>query len=55
MVARAYSNYHTCYIQTQVREQECAYEEASRSRQEMTERASLADRRAQALAGRYFV
>merc|ERR1719468_1157245 len=37
--------------QTQVREQECAYEEASRSRQEMTERASLADRRAQALAG----
>merc|ERR1712027_158426 len=37
--------------QAQVREAECAYEEASRVRQEMSEKASLADRRANALAG----
>merc|ERR1711973_893670 len=37
--------------QGQVREAECAYEEASRVRQEMAEKASLAERRAAALAG----
>merc|ERR1712051_974080 len=37
--------------QGQLREAECAYEEASRVRQEMAEKASLADRRAGALAG----
>merc|ERR1712142_1437913 len=37
--------------QGQVREAECAYEEESRVRQEMAEKASLADRRANALAG----
>merc|ERR1712095_143078 len=37
--------------QGQYREAESAYEEACRSRQEMSERASLADRRANALAG----
>merc|ERR1712012_1119543 len=37
--------------QGQVREAECAYEEASRVRQEMAEKASLAERRANALAG----
>merc|ERR1711983_588894 len=37
--------------QGQYREAECAYEEASRVRQEMAEKASLAERRAAALAG----
>merc|ERR1712051_209780 len=37
--------------QGQLREAECAYEEASRVRQEMAEKASLADRRAGALQG----
>merc|ERR1712001_41401 len=37
--------------QGQLREAECAYEEASRVRQEMSEKASLADRRAGALQG----
>merc|ERR1719517_339309 len=37
--------------QGQLREAECGYEEASRVRQEMAEKANLADRRAQALAG----
>merc|ERR1712134_217531 len=37
--------------QTQLREAECLYEEASRVRQEMAEKASLADRRANALQG----
>merc|ERR1712002_674285 len=37
--------------QGQLRESECAYEEESRMRQEMSEKASLADRRAAALAG----
>merc|ERR1739847_71633 len=37
--------------QGQLREAECGYEEASRVRQEMAEKASLADRRANALAG----
>merc|ERR1719480_664501 len=37
--------------QGQYREAECAYEEASRVRQEMAEKASLADRRANALQG----
>merc|ERR1711950_12172 len=37
--------------QTQLREAECMYEEASRVRQEMAEKASLADRRANALQG----
>merc|ERR1719175_283377 len=37
--------------QGQVREAECAYEEASRMRQEMAEKASLAERRANALGG----
>merc|ERR1719385_271442 len=37
--------------QGQVREAECAYEEASRVRQEMAEKASLAERRANALGG----
>ena len=37
--------------QGQFREAECAYEEASRVRQEMAEKASLADRRANALQG----
>jgi len=37
--------------QGQVREAECAYEEAARVRQEMVEKASLADRRANALQG----
>merc|ERR1712209_109849 len=37
--------------QGQVREAECAYEEASRVRQEMAEKASLAERRANTLAG----
>merc|ERR1719282_1930602 len=34
-----------------MREADCAYEEASRVRQEMSEKASLADRRANALQG----
>merc|ERR1711992_13368 len=37
--------------QTQLREADCLYEEASRVRQEMAEKASLADRRANALQG----
>merc|ERR1719159_1918181 len=37
--------------QTQLREADCMYEEASRVRQEMAEKASLADRRANALQG----
>merc|ERR1712008_127401 len=37
--------------QGQMRESECAYEEEQRQRQEVAERASLADRRANALAG----
>merc|ERR550517_1067856 len=37
--------------QGQVREAECAYEEASRVRQDMAEKASLAERRANTLAG----
>merc|ERR1712183_1035232 len=37
--------------QSQLREAECAYAEESRVRQEMAEKASLADRRANALAG----
>merc|ERR1712127_655774 len=37
--------------QGQLREAECGYEEASRVRQDMAEKANLADRRAQALAG----
>merc|ERR1712168_152684 len=37
--------------QGQLRDSECFYEEASRARQEMVQQASLADRRAQALAG----
>merc|ERR1711990_1416668 len=37
--------------QTQLKEAECLNEEASRVRQEMAEKASLADRRANALAG----
>merc|ERR1719278_216022 len=37
--------------QGQLREAECGYEEASRVRQEMAEKANLADRRAQALSG----
>merc|ERR1719187_1648551 len=37
--------------QGQLRESECAYEEESRMRQEMAEKASLADRRAAALQG----
>merc|ERR1712142_798910 len=37
--------------QGQLRESECAYEEESRMRQEMSEKASLADRRAAALRG----
>merc|ERR1712168_446991 len=37
--------------QGQLREAECSYEEESRMRQEMSEKASLADRRAAALAG----
>merc|ERR1712141_74414 len=37
--------------QGQLREAECGYEEASRVRQEMAEKASLADRRANGLAG----
>merc|ERR1712026_239567 len=37
--------------QGQVRDADCAYEEASRVRQEMSEKASLADRRANALQG----
>merc|ERR1711902_78619 len=37
--------------QAQLKEAECMYEEASRVRQEMAEKASLADRRANALAG----
>merc|ERR1711915_965253 len=37
--------------QGQFREAECAYAEESRVRQEMTEKASLAERRANALAG----
>merc|ERR1711970_923200 len=36
--------------QTQLREAECGYEEASRARQEMNEKASLHERRAQALS-----
>merc|ERR1712168_1549887 len=35
--------------QTQLREAECGYEEASRARQEMNEKASLHERKAQAL------
>merc|ERR1711881_108888 len=38
-------------FQGQLREAECAYEEEQRQRQEVAERASLADRRANALAG----
>ena len=38
-------------LQGQLREAECAYEEAARVRQEMAEKASLADRRANALQG----
>merc|ERR1712026_119665 len=37
--------------QGQLRDADCAYEEASRVRQEMSEKASLADRRANALQG----
>merc|ERR1712045_620602 len=37
--------------QGQMREAECAYEEEQRQRQEVAEKASLADRRANALAG----
>merc|ERR1712200_98843 len=37
--------------QGQLRDSECFYEEASRARQEMVQQASLAERRAQALAG----
>merc|ERR1712180_334768 len=37
--------------QGQMREAECAYEEEQRARQEVAEKASLADRRANALAG----
>merc|ERR1712242_485566 len=37
--------------QGQLREAECSYEEACRVRQEMAEKASLADRRANALQG----
>merc|ERR1719229_1978284 len=37
--------------QGQLREAECAYEEASRVRQEMAEKASLAERRSNALQG----
>merc|ERR1712152_16820 len=37
--------------QTQLREADCLYEEASRVRQEMAEKASLADRRANSLQG----
>merc|ERR1711970_1081549 len=37
--------------QGQMREAECSYEEEQRQRQEMAEKASLADRRANALAG----
>merc|ERR1719400_602349 len=37
--------------QTQLKEAECLYEEASRVRQEMAEKASLADRRANSLQG----
>merc|ERR1719223_630074 len=37
--------------QGQLREAECGYEEASRVRQDMAEKANLADRRPQALAG----
>merc|ERR1719422_783222 len=37
--------------QAQLREAECGYEEASRVRQEMAEKASLAERRAAALRG----
>merc|ERR1712241_147661 len=37
--------------QTQLREAECMYEDEARLRQEMSERASLADRRANALQG----
>merc|ERR1719189_3371847 len=37
--------------QAQLREAEVSYEEAARLRQEMSERASLADRRANALQG----
>merc|ERR1719374_324602 len=37
--------------QAQLRESECGYEEESRMRQEMAEKASLADRRAAALQG----
>merc|ERR1711933_621446 len=37
--------------QAQLKEAECLYEEASRVRQEMAEKASLADRRANALQG----
>merc|ERR1719350_2166487 len=37
--------------QGQMRESECAYEEEQRQRQEVAEKASLADRRANALAG----
>merc|ERR1712008_90770 len=37
--------------QAQLRDAECLYEEASRVRQEMAEKASLADRRANALQG----
>merc|ERR1719193_811009 len=37
--------------QASLRESECAYEEESRIRQEITEKANLAERRAQALSG----
>ena len=39
------------HYQGQLREAECMYEESSRVRQEMAEKASLADRRANALQG----
>eukprot|EP00091_Calanus_sinicus_P002691 TRINITY_DN12787_c0_g1_i1.p1 TRINITY_DN12787_c0_g1~~TRINITY_DN12787_c0_g1_i1.p1 ORF type:complete len:114 (-),score=27.35 TRINITY_DN12787_c0_g1_i1:78-419(-) len=39
--------------QGQFREAECAYSEEARVRQEMAEKASLSDRRANALAGRW--
>ena len=44
------TSFHT-FLQAQLRESECAYEEESRARQEMSEKASLADRRANALQG----
>ena len=46
-----YNQYNSLHFQGQLREAECAYEEASRVRQEMAEKASLAERRANALQG----